>query len=63
MSPRDPMLVPVEITEDAAPDRDNDHPDPVDHVELVLTNGRSLRARATMSDAQWIRLIRIAEAA
>lgn len=63
MSPRDPTLVPVEVTEDAAPDRDNSHCGPVDHIELVLTNGRSLRARATMSDAQWIRLIRIAEAA
>lgn len=63
MSPRDPMLVPVEVAEDAAPDRDNDHSSLVDHVELVLSNGRSIRARTTMSDAQWIRLIRIAEAA
>ncbi len=61
MSHRDPMLVPVEIAEDAAPDT-VDHSGPVDHVELVLTNGRSIRARATMNERQWMRLIRIAEA-
>ena len=59
MSPRDPVLVPVEVAaEDAVPDTGDG-----DHVELILANGRSLRGRISMSDAQWIRLIRIAEAA
>lgn len=63
MSPRDPMLVPVEVAEDAVSDSGKDHSGSVDHIEVVLTNGRSLRGRATMSDVQWIRLIRIAEVA
>jgi len=64
MSPRDPMLVPVEVAaEDAVPDTGDDQTLSGDHIELVLANGRSLRGRISMSDAQWIRLIRIAEAA
>jgi len=63
MSLRDPLLVPVEVTEDAAPDTGDDHSSSIDHVELLLANGRSIRGRASMNDAQWIRLIRIAEAA
>lgn len=62
MNPRDPMLVPVAVTEDAVSDN-GDHSSSFDHVELALTNGRSIRGRTSMSDAQWIRLIRIAEAA
>lgn len=63
MSPRHPTLVPVEVTEDAVSDTGSAHSGSFDHVELVLTSGRSIRGRTSMSDAQWIRLIRIAEAA
>lgn len=63
MSPRDCVLMPVEIADDAVADTSDDHSGPPDHVELVLSNGRSVRGRTSMSDAQWIRLIRIAEAA
>jgi transposase len=61
LQPREPVLLPVEVSDDV---RSGDDGAPSrDHVELVLANGRSLRARATMSDVHWIRLIRIAEAA
>jgi|SRR5690606_34679464 len=63
MSPRDPMLVPVEVAEEAVADTGDDRPLSSDPVEVVLTNGRILRGRPSMSDAQWVRLIRIAEAA
>ena len=63
MSPRDCVLMPVEVADDAVADTDDDHSSSVDHVELVLANGRSIRGRASLNDAQWIRLIRIAEAA
>ena len=63
MSPHDCVLMPVDVADDAVGETGDDHSSLVDHVELVLSNGRSIRARATMSDAQWIRLIRIAEAA
>ena len=63
MSPRDCVLMPVEVADDAVADTGGDHSSSVDHVELVLANGRSIRGRTSMSDAQWIRLIRIAEAA
>ncbi len=61
VSHRDPMLVPVEIAED--PTSDTDHSGLVEQVEVVLSNGRSIRGRTSMSDAQWVRLIRIAQAA
>ena len=63
MSPRDCVLMPVEVADDAVADTGGDHSRSVDHVELVLANGRSIRGRASLNDAQWIRLIRIAEAA
>jgi|TARA_A100001391_G_C5067488_1_gene277517 transposase len=59
----DSLLVPVEVTEDGDSASGNGASGSLDPVEVVLTNGRSLRARATMSEAQWVRLIRIAEVA
>jgi len=50
-------VLPVEVADDGAAVSGGEP------VDLVLANGRSIRARASMSDAQWIRLIRIAEAA
>lgn len=57
------MLAPEEVAEDVVFGRGNDLSCSVYHVELALTNGPSLRGRISMSDVQWIRLIRITEAA
>ena len=59
----DSLLVPVEVTEDADSASGNGASGSLDPVEVVLTNGRILRGRPSMSDAQWVRLIRIAEVA
>jgi len=61
-----PSLVPVEVCDDqglgvAAPAIrcDADHP----RIEILLGNGRTLRASIELSDAELVRLIRLAEAA
>jgi transposase len=62
MGRRDPMLVAVEVADSVA-GSSGERSGSADQIELVLANGRSIRARAGMEDAHWIRLIRIAEAA
>ena len=59
----DSLLVPVKVTEDADSASGNGASGGLDPVEVVLTNGRILRGRPSMSDAHWVRLIRIAEVA
>jgi hypothetical protein len=61
-----PALVPVEVCDDrgsgaAAPviRCHADHP----RIEILLGNGRTLRASVELSDAELVRLIRLAEAA
>ncbi len=61
-----PSLVPVEVCDDqgsgvAAPAIrcDADH----QRIEILLGNGRTLRASIELSDAELVRLIRLAEAA
>ena len=59
-------LVPVEVSDDLAAaaalpatGRDADH----QHIEIILGNGRILRANTGLSDAVLMRLIRLTEAA
>ncbi|WP_306031454.1 transposase [Stappia sp. MMSF_3263] len=62
ISDRKGLLVPVEVAEDAVSGTSDAHSGSVDLIEVVLTNGRSIRASTRLSDTQWIRLMRIAEA-
>jgi transposase len=61
-----PNFVPVEVSDDlaaatalSAAGQDTDH----QRVEIVLCNGRILRASTGLSDAMLMRLIRLTEAA
>ncbi len=61
-----PSLVPVEVCDDPGPGAGSpvirchaDHP----RIEILLGNGRTLRASIELSDAELVRLIRLAEAA
>jgi transposase len=68
-----PTLVPVEVSDDlatataiSAAGQDTDHQrQDTDHqrIEIVLSNGRIIRASAVLPDAVLMRLIRLAEVA